>query len=265
MSRTLNFMDRLLARGETSIRQGRDHDALGILHRLVCFQQLPLDTAIEAQVQLAEIHQRRGEYRKARRHLQIALAGKPACARYHYLMANIHDEDENGDPGRALYHYRRACNLEPKDPTYHCDYGLCLISLDRTEQGLRHLQQAVALAPENPRFVRHLALALLDNAQPNQARRAVLMARFRNPRDRQLQKLWEDLCFWEAERAQHEQHAEQLKVAGSGPSILPLIRGEPTRRAAHSPDSASVIRMDKGAPFRGPHRPDSLARQQGHS
>ena len=68
MSRMLNLVDCLLARGRKLQAMGRSRDALHVLGRLAGFRQLPLPIAEETQACLAEIQLRHQEYSSARRH-----------------------------------------------------------------------------------------------------------------------------------------------------------------------------------------------------
>ena len=56
MSKMLNLVDCLLARGRFLQQLGRDQDALVVLQRLAGFRQLPPQVAEETQLRLAEIH-----------------------------------------------------------------------------------------------------------------------------------------------------------------------------------------------------------------
>ncbi len=124
MSRMLNLVDSLLAKGRHLQELGRDQDALSILGRLAGFRDLPPKIAEETRVRLAEMLLRRRQYLKARRHLSAALGHQPNQARYHFLMATAWDADQKGDPHKAADHYRRSLELDPHQP--HClgEFGL---------------------------------------------------------------------------------------------------------------------------------------------
>src|SRR5262249_38597035 len=113
MSGTLNLIDRLLALGRNLHQHQQDDEALDHLGRLASFHELPAEVAEEVQVCLAEIHLQRQRYRRARRHLAIALLYRPDSARYHYLMATALAKGQHREPERALEHYQRSLELDP--------------------------------------------------------------------------------------------------------------------------------------------------------
>src|SRR5437762_11958173 len=108
MSRTLNLVDGLLLMGRRHQQLGRIRDALTVLARLASFRELPREVAEETQIRLAEIQLRRRKYRRARRHLAVALRYDPDNARSHYLMATALRGLGEDQWDRAAVHYRRS-------------------------------------------------------------------------------------------------------------------------------------------------------------
>src|ERR1700733_9451390 len=107
MSKTLNLIRRLLSRGKNYQEHHCDSEAADILGKLASFHDLPIEVAEMAHASLAEEYLRRRKYRRARRHLTVALLYRPDCARYHYLMAPALKKGIHRAPQLALNHYRK--------------------------------------------------------------------------------------------------------------------------------------------------------------
>src|SRR5262245_33338111 len=143
MSRTLNLYDRLLALGRNLHELQQDAAALHYLERLAALHDLPAELAEQAQVCLADIYLRKRQYRRARRHLKIALLYRPDSARYHYLMATALVKGRAKDLARATAHYERALELDAEQPRCLADFGLLCVRTGRSEEGLAALTRAV--------------------------------------------------------------------------------------------------------------------------
>src|SRR5205814_10600849 len=87
MSKTLNLSECLLVMGRDLHEMGRHDHAAHVLDRLAGFRELPAEVAGECHARLADIFLSRTQYRKARRHLTIALFCRPSGACYCYLSA----------------------------------------------------------------------------------------------------------------------------------------------------------------------------------
>lgn len=250
MSTTLNLVDRLLSLARTYHTVGREHDALRLLTRLGGFRELPAAAAEEAQARLAEIHLRWHRHKRARRHLTAALRHQPDSARYHHLMAQAVEADRHGDPQRAAEHYRRSLELDPEQPECLGDYGLLALRLGQTEEGLDCLRRAADLRPADPQPLTRLVEGLRLAGRRDEARAALRLALFRNPRDARFRKLWDDFQF---DQLRREQEAARLGrpdgADDDGPVVLPFIRVEDgTRRRDR-------VRADGPASLRPPHGP----------
>jgi tetratricopeptide (TPR) repeat protein len=240
MSGTLKLADRLLALGDNYARLGRDREAIEVLGKFAKFGDLPADAANEACSHLAEIHLRHRNFPKARRHLAAGLARTPDHARFHFLMASSLMEDEDGDVERALQHFHLAVRLGPDNAEYHCEYGLCLLSVSHSAEALKHLERAAQLAPAEAKYVRHLALAQLESGKGAAARRTLLAALFRSPRDPALRKLWNDLRFEEARVAQRDWNSRWRVTAADGPVLLPFTGGSAPKAESPRPLPAKL-------------------------
>src|SRR5437016_1798203 len=131
MSKTLNLVDALLARGRYLQTHGFLQHAAGVLRKLSDLPILPAQVAEETESRLAEIALDRGQLKQARRHLTAALMRQPEEARYHYLLAIAVEEDSDAAPERAERHYRRALALDPENAAYLVDFGLYLLDQGR--------------------------------------------------------------------------------------------------------------------------------------
>lgn len=247
MSRTLKLVESLLALGRNYQQVGRNQEALQVLHRLAGFHELPATVAEEAQARLAEIQLLRHRYRRARRHLRTVLLSQPDSARYHYLMATALDADEKGDPRRAAEHYRRSLDLDPKQPRCLRDYGKLALRLEQTEAGLQALRQAVELAPHDPGAVADLVEGLRQAGRPEDIRRTLRAALFRNPRDRRFPKLWLDNQFQELHDAQEAARHREASSATEPTMLLPFVRSVAT------PKGSKWVRHDPASPSSPPH------------
>ena len=253
MSRTLKLVDRLLALGRNLHTVGRNQEALAVLRSLAGFRELPPVVAEETQARLAEIQLRRCRFRRARRHLRAALHYQPDSARYHYLLATTLAADEKADPQRAIEHYRKSLELDPKQPLCLCDLGLLALRLDQTEEGLKALQQAVELAPADPEVLAALLHGLCQANRAEDARRAVHAALFRHPRDRRFTKLWREFQFrqlWAAQ--QNAKQTDALDTSGEERAmVLPFVR--PAAHTVATSVGPKFVRQDAASAPPPPH------------
>src|SRR5439155_1529873 len=125
--------------------------------------------------------------------------------RYHYLIAQAWQDDAKPDSERAREHYVRSLELDPEQPECLSRLGLMLVELGEVHEGLEHVRRAVGLAPADPALVQRQVEALRLSDRDDEARSAVLAARFRNPRDPRFHKLWNDFQFEQLRRRQDSQ------------------------------------------------------------
>jgi Tfp pilus assembly protein PilF len=262
MSTMLNLVDHLLTTGRRYQTLGRSHDARAMLGRLLGLRELPPAVAEEAQVRLAELELGRHKYLRARRHLAAALTYQPECGRYHRLMAAALEDDDMGDPERALEHYRLALQADPDDAGCQGDFGLLAMSLGHREEGLAALRRAAELAPDDPETVAKLVEGLCEADEADEARRLLLAARFRNPRDARFLDLWNDFQFQQLHEEQEttRRAARHAAEEADEPRLLPLVR--PAEGTAPTPGTKR-IRRDPASPIAPPHLPRPARRFSG--
>jgi Tfp pilus assembly protein PilF len=253
MSRTLNLVDYVLARGRKLHQIGVEDEALRAFTQLARFRELEPEVAKEIQSTLAEILLQRGKFHRARRHLAAALAHQPDNPHYHHLMAAADLADAFGQPERALDSWRRALALEPDQPNYLSAFGLLAVREGQTEQGLTALRRAHELAPDDPAVLAKLAEGLCHAGQHDEARTALRAALFRNGRDHRFRDLWDTFQFQQL-RAEQEsaRHRRQAGTPDDGPAVLPFVRPSPTGTGG------KTIRRDRAGRRAPPHFPAQL-------
>jgi tetratricopeptide (TPR) repeat protein len=231
MMPTLNLIDRVLAMGRRYQEVGRHREAVSVLTRLSHFRYLPADTAEETQARLAELHLKRRKYKHARRHLTAALRYQPDNARYQYLLATALQAEERGDLQRAGEHYRRALELDPGHVKCLADYGLLLLRLGQTEEGLARLREAVERGGDDVEVLGKLVKGLRLAGRGSEARAVLQVALFRHASSPRFRKLWNEFRFQQARRRRDNERSPS-DDGGDQPVLLPFLRvsDESTRR-----------------------------------
>ena len=226
MSRTLNLVDRLAEHGRALQKLGRTEAALDVLGRLARFRRLPAALAADTESRLGEMHLRRGEHEKACHHFDAAVRSDPTSSRYHHLFATALEGREETDPNCALEHYRQSLALDPNQPRCLCDFGLLAVCLDQIEEGLAALRRAAKLAPDDPEVISAVADGLREAGRGAEARKILLAALFRNPRNAHFRKLWNDFRFEQLLDQQETERQQSGKPLADGTRrrILPFVR-----------------------------------------
>ncbi len=261
MSRTLNLVRRLLAKGRNLHKLGFNHEALLLLSKLSSFRDLPAQVAEEVQRRLAAILLRQRKYARARHHLAALLLRRPDCPGYHHLMARAVAKDAKADPKKAVAHYRQALALAPDRPRCLADLGLAALRAGRPREGLRSLRRALELAPDNAAIVGKAVEGLGQRGRYREARRVLHAALFRNPRAPRLRRLWDDLRFREARAAQEaDRRATAAVTAGDdAPVLLPFV--PPPDGTTPARPARRLLRLDAAATLPHPHLPRALRRK----
>ncbi|MGI9221731.1 MAG: tetratricopeptide repeat protein [Woeseiaceae bacterium] len=146
------------------------------------------------------------------RNAQLAIASQPVA---HVALGDF--ESSLGNPDAALQHYATALNMDPEssfarlnyadalrrfgdepraeellregliidsdDAGLHHSLGLLLVRTERTTEGLQELQQAAQLAPDNPRYIYVVGIALNSTGQGDAAVQVLQKARADFPAD----------------------------------------------------------------------------------
>jgi tetratricopeptide (TPR) repeat protein len=250
MSRTLNLVTSLLARGRKLRRLGVTQEAFLLFSRLAGLAMLPGAAAQVVQKHLALIQLKRRRYAQARRHLAAVLTHEPGNAMWHYRMAQAVAADPRCDRGRAVAHCRRAAELAPKHAGYLSTFGLLALRRGLAKKALAALRQAAALAPNEPRVLRRVARGLCLLRRAEEARSVLLAALFRNAGDHRFRALWRRFQF-EQLYGRQVKARRQATVCEGGASLLPFARPCTNLPAGEVSD----VRKDAPAMLPAPHMP----------
>jgi tetratricopeptide (TPR) repeat protein len=252
MSRTLNLIQRLLAKARKLQRLGVQQEALRLLHRLAGLRELPADVAEEVQRRQAFLQLRRRRYAKARRHLAAVLLYRPDSARHHYLMGRAIDRDSRADPRRAVAVYRRTLELAPDHPKYLSALGLAQLRAGQTGEGLASLRRAAELAADDPLVIGRVVKGLGRAHCFEEARVLLRDLMFRHPHDLRFEKMWTECRF---QQLWHEQQNARRRNAAAlveeGPALLPFVR--PAGESTAPRSGLRIIRRDGGTALPAPH------------
>jgi predicted Zn-dependent protease len=203
MSRTLNLCEHLLYEGRRFWSLGVDRHALRTFSHLSRLGELPADIAEETQRRLAELYLKQRKFAKARRHLAAALSHDPNNPESHHMLACSHAEDQKGDRGLAMRHFRRCVQLDPENPRYHNDAGQFALRHGKSQQGLVWLRHAAELAPDDAEVIRDVVSSLQKCGYGTEAQCIARAAFFRNSRNPHFQRLWHDFRFQQLQAHQH--------------------------------------------------------------
>jgi tetratricopeptide (TPR) repeat protein len=215
MSDVLCLVNHLLERARRLAQSSQFAPAIELLRDVATF---PLSAARDEEVHrlLAEMYLKLRRFRKAARHLRRAIALAPRTARYHYLLGLCVASHPQGRRENALSHFRRALELNPTHRRCRAEAGLLAVRLGRVNYGLRLLREA---AEGEPRLVGKLVRGFCDAGRPEEARRAVQLARFAAPRCPRLLQLQNDLQLGRLRGQQQHRVAR----SATSPIVLPFL------------------------------------------
>jgi tetratricopeptide (TPR) repeat protein len=227
MSRKLNLVDHLLARGRRMHALGQLRTATRTLRKLAAFESLPASRLEEVHAELAQLRIAQQQFAKARRHLGILLTRNPGEATYHHQMALAHDLDKEANPATALSHYRWSLEIDPRQPQVLCNFGLLAIALvDDEEEGIAALRRAAELAPDDLEILGKVTEGLCQADLEQEAAQILRAALFRNSKDKRFRQLWLRFQF---QRIHREQEAERRRL-NTADNERPMILSFPADR-----------------------------------
>ena len=243
MSHTLNLVAGLLEAARGLQKVGRFQSAADLLERLAAFRQLAPMVAEEVHARLAEVYGAQERFKKARRHLAIALTFRPQHAAYHNQMAAWIEADPDAAIDRAGRYHRRAVRCAPEKAAYWVDYGAFLIDAGQTQAGRRALGRAFRLAGHDAELVGRIAATLRDGAQWEAARTLLRRAQFQNSGDRRFQTLYQQHQFAQLHKAQQSPADAAAMPPAVRPVLLPFLRMERAPATVHV--DGKTIRFDR--------------------
>ena len=103
-----------------------------------------------------------GEPGKAAEALKRAITIRPNQTAYYFDLGNIFESSEKWT--EALQCYERAYKIEPTVLMYRASYGVVLVKMGRSSEGIGILEQCVLQEPENPAYQWFLAIAYRESA-----------------------------------------------------------------------------------------------------
>jgi tetratricopeptide (TPR) repeat protein len=249
MSGILPLCDQLVKQAQEYCKYARHDLAVGVLRQAAGFARNASQFR-QVQTALADSYTRLGRFRLARKHLKVALSDCPNDAELHARLGKAWDQDAwSGDTAQALRHLRKAVALDPTQPNHQRDLGRALLGAGRIAAGLRRLEQAWTLAPDEFARLEELIDAYLEYGRLLKAERVLTRARFR---------LWRVPGFSALEqRVRHARLARRQRqqrwrgVAGAPvPAVLPLLRVRMPQDPppAGRPCKGVILRMDAKSP-----------------
>jgi tetratricopeptide (TPR) repeat protein len=171
------------------------------------------------------------------------------------MASALAGDDRKGDRELALEHYRAALDIDGDDANCLSEYGQLAVRMGQTEEGFAALRRAVELSPASTELLTRLVDTLSEEGREEEARQALRLAVFQNPRDGRVQRLYSDWRFHQVRRQQQsEMTGVTTESQSSGPRILPFVRmSDPGRVAVKRDESGQVVRRDP--PTREPFKP----------
>jgi protein O-GlcNAc transferase len=159
----MNAAERLHAKAERELREGRAEAAFALGQRLV--EKFPrFAPGFDL---LGVLHQRRRRYEPAVACLRQAVELRPADARLHNNLAVALREAGRGEESLAACD--RALAIEPDYDKAHNNRGLALLTLARIDEAEAAFRAAVARAPRYVKAHNNLGTALLQQGRPADA------------------------------------------------------------------------------------------------
>lgn len=236
MNSEVRFVDGIWDRCCLLLEAGQLEKAIQHLKRLLQLE-IPVSMRIDASLLLADALRMKGEFQSARQHVKAALASDPDDAALHHMLGNLHDEDETGNPHRALKHLRQAVKLAPHSSECHRALGEFLFQNQRTKRGLEHLKTAVELEPDNLDHLRNFIQALVEEGKEAEARKKLQEIQFRLGKAHPtVQSLWNELAYAKTVRIQ-----QQSKRMSTVPMLKAVSAGIDEQ---HTEAEACILRFD---------------------
>ena len=167
---------------------------------------------------------------------------------------------DDSDAERAIEHYRKSLEFDPKQPRCWSDYGFLCLRLGQVVPGLEALRKATELMPDDPFLLGRLVKGLCRAEQIAEARRLLLAARFRNSADSRFTQLYNDFMYRRLRKQQTDARCQTPSLPESDRNMfLPFVG--PMEAASPTATEGKLIRLDQTAAPSGTHMPHRPARR----
>lgn len=127
----------------------------------------PKQLSPELYVQMARMHEAKGDFAGAIRQYELALKASPNNT--DILVGLGRAYDRKGDMAKAMESYQLALKIDPRCALAHNDLGLCIARQNDLPRARESLSKAVALAPTSKLYRSNLATVLVVSRQYNEA------------------------------------------------------------------------------------------------
>jgi tetratricopeptide (TPR) repeat protein len=238
----LRMVDELWSRCLSLGDAGQYGAARGLLQRLL---QLEISSSLrsEASIMLADMLRLQGEYQLARRHVSAAMAGDPEDPALHHMMGYLHGEDDDaGSEARALKHLKQAVKLAPDSAECHRALGVHYSNHGQPKKGLQHLETARSLEPENTDVLRSYIVMLVEQDRESDARQVLRELQFRlGKAHTKVQSLYNYLAY-----AIAVQRSAPPKPVATIPLLKPVSHRVRTEASESMPN---ILRFDAAHPL----------------
>lgn len=249
MSRMLNLFDHVIRLAQQRRQFGRTADAIQLLRRALKLAPLPAPTEAELHRLLGEIYLHQDRPSRARRHLLKAVALAPQSIEAHFQLACAIDRDPKADPHAAWKHFRKAVLACPRNPEYLREWGVHAHRMGKDRLARKALRRAVRLAPDDLKTLEVFADVFRAMHRVAEVRAVLLAARFRMPRDCQMQKLWNDFRFHQVRDQQRKlRQRPSLRIPPIEPTLLRFpVEARQTAAMTLTLRTGGVVRCDSAS------------------
>lgn len=218
MGRMLNWVDFLLVQSQRDLQARRPERVVHLLGRLAPSSDLAIAVKIQLLERIGEAYLMLGDWARARKSFRLALRCGGSNGRLYGLLARALASDPTVDAQKAGRYYRRALQLEPNSPAWHCEAGMYFAEMGKWKLSIRCLQRAVDLAPDDLGVLATLVHVLCQAERFDEAHKAVRVSRFRHRGKFHLEKLRDEIEY------SHHQCRQRSSTRSDPKRVLPFLR-----------------------------------------
>jgi tetratricopeptide (TPR) repeat protein len=139
-------------------RDNRDDEALAV------FETIPASHKhyAEARTQMAAIHEKRGDFARAREEVQRALAVEPSRALELYSAQLL---SKSGDFAGAIGFLEELLEQQPEDDEVIYNLGVVYGEEDQTDQAISYMRRALELNPDNASALNYIGYTFAERGE----------------------------------------------------------------------------------------------------